>query len=216
MMESATDQAMSCREPAALQAAALEAFDRANAADPNCETVDGVARPKELLYGRRMSDWLERLYPEATPALRLAVRCQHIERWQVPRKTYPEGRVGYLTWRRDLKALHAKRAGEILEGLGFDGATIQRVCGLVNKENLRQDPDAQALEDVACLVFLAHYFADFAAGHDDDKVVEILRKTWRKMSETGREAALALPLGPTEARLVAQALGHDLTPVNST
>ena len=118
MMESATDQAMSCREPAALQAAALEAFDRANAADPNCETVDGVARPKELLYGRRMSDWLERLYPEATPALRLAVRCQHIERWQVPRKTYPEGRVGYLTWRRDLKALHAKRAGEILEDEG--------------------------------------------------------------------------------------------------
>ena len=206
MMDSAIEQAMACRDTAALQAAALEAFDRANAADPNREAVDGVAAPKELVYGQRMSDWLERLYPEASLALRLAVRCQHIERWRVPRKSYPEGRIGYLTWRRDLKALHAERAGEILERLGFDAATVERVRALVNKENLRQDPEAQALEDVACLVFLAHYFADFAVGHDDDKVVDILRKTWRKMSETGREAALALPLGPTEAALVALAL----------
>ena len=208
MMDLATKAPNDALPEMASLSEALAAFDWANAADPNKEPVDGVPTPKELVYGQRMSDWQERLYPDASLALKLAARCQHLERWRTPRRSYPEGRVGYLTWRRDLKRFHAERAGEILGPLGFDGETIGRVQSLVNKENLKQDPEAQALEDIACLVFLAHYFADFAAGHRDDKVVDILRKTWRKMSETGHAAALALPLGPREAALVAEALGE--------
>lgn len=187
-------------------AAALAAFDRANAADPQREETAEGAQPKALLYGRRMSVCLARLYPEASPELRLAARAQHIERWRIPRDSYPAGRVGYLTWRRDLKAYHAQRAAEILGPLGFEEAGIARVGALLRKERLKQDPESQALEDVACLVFLEHEFAAFAEGHGDDKVVDILRKTWRKMSDVGHRAALALPLEGRAGRLVAQAL----------
>jgi len=187
---------------------ALEAFDRANAADPHFELVDGHEVPKELIYGRRMSEWLERLYPDASEALRLAARCQHIERWVTPRETYSAGRIGYLTWRRDLKRYHADRAGEILSGLGYSDNVVARVRALVRKERLKQDEDAQILEDVVCVVFLAHYLADFAMKHPSDKVVEILRKTWAKMSPAGREAALALPLDDGLKALLGLALAQ--------
>lgn len=187
-------------------AAAFAAFDRANAADPNLEDSAEGPQPKELLYGRRMSSFLAELYPEASMELQLATRAQHLERWRIPRKSYPEGRVGYLTWRRDLKAFHAERAAEILRDLGFDEALIARVGALLRKERLKQDPESQALEDVACLVFLTHHFAAFAEGHDDDKLVDILRKTWRKMSDRGRQAALALPLDGKSLQLVETAL----------
>lgn len=187
---------------------ALEAFDRANAADPHLELVDGQDVPKELIYGRRMSEWLERLYPGASEALRLAARCQHIERWVRPRETYSEGRVGYLTWRRDLKRYHADRAGEILSGLGYSDSVVARVQALVRKERLGQDEEAQILEDVVCVVFLAHYLADFAEKHRSDKVVEILRKTWAKMSPAGRDAARALPLAGEKKALLALALSN--------
>lgn len=186
--------------------AALDAFDRANAGDPNLEWVDGERAPKELVYARRMSAWLERLCPQASDALRLAARCQHIERWALPRGRYPDGRVGYLTWRRDLKRYHAERAGQILSGLGYSEVEIARVQALVRKERLKRDREAQALEDVVCVVFLAHYLADFAARHDTGKVVEILRKTWAKMSPLGRAAALALPLDGAGKELLALAL----------
>lgn len=189
--------------------AALAAFDEANAADPNQETVEGREAPKELAYARRMSDWLERLYPEASEALRLAARCQHIERWTSPRADYPEGRVGYLTWRRDLKNFHARRAGEILSELDFSEAAIARVQSLVRKERIKTDAEAQALEDVICLVFLAHYFPDFAKRHTGDKVTDILRKTWRKMSPVGHSAALDLPFDPASRRLVEGALAEE-------
>lgn len=189
--------------------AGLEAFDRANAADPNLEIVDGQEVPKELIYGRRMSEWLARLCPEASEALTLAARCQHLERWVTPRSRYPEGRAGYLAWRRDLKRYHAERAGEILEEIGYPDDVIARVQALVRKERLKRDPEAQVLEDVVCVVFLAHYLADFAAKHEPDKVVEILRKTWAKMSPLGRRAALALPLGGTLAAFLAAALADD-------
>ncbi|MDJ0935072.1 MAG: DUF4202 domain-containing protein [Kiloniellales bacterium] len=187
-------------------AAAFAAFDRANAADPNLEEGAEGPEPKELLYGRRMSAFLTELHPEASAELRLAARAQHLERWRIPRKSYPEGRVGYLTWRRDLKAFHADRAAEILRDLGFEEAFIARVGALLRKERLKQDPDSQALEDVACLVFLAHHFAAFSEGHDEAKLVDILRKTWRKMSERGQQAALALPLDGRSLRLVETAL----------
>jgi hypothetical protein len=185
---------------------ALDAFDRANAADPNLESVDGRDLPKELIYGQRMSAWLMRLCPEASEALCLAARSQHIERWVTPRGSYPEGRIGYLTWRRDLKSYHAERAGEILSELGYADTVIARVQALVRKERLKQDEDAQVLEDVACVVFLAHYLADFAEKHQTDKVVGILHKTWAKMSPLGRRAVPALPLESALKELLAAAL----------
>ena len=189
-------------------AAAFAAFDRANAADPHLEDSEDGPQAKELLYGRRMSACLAEVYPEASVELQLAARAQHLERWRTPRNSYPEGRVGYLTWRRDLKAFHAERAAEILRDLGFDETVIARVGALLRKERLKQDPESQALEDVACLVFLTHHFAAFAEGHDESKLVDILRKTWRKMSERGRQAALALPLEGRPLQLVQAALAE--------
>ena len=190
-------------------AAAFAAFDEANGRDPNLETVDGREEAKELLYGRRMTTWLDRLCPEASIALKLAARCQHLERWTIPRKRYPEGRVGYLTWRRDLKLFHAERARDILRPLAFSEEAIERVGQLLRKERLKTDPEVQALEDVVCIVFLVHYLTDFAGRHSRTKVVEILRKTWSKMSPEGQAAALALDLEEETAALVHQALSAD-------
>ena len=186
--------------------AATAAFAAANAEDPNSDEAPDGPKPRELLYGQRMSEWLGRLHPDASEVLRLAARCQHIERWRRPRQDYPQGRVGYLTWRRDAKSFHAERAAEILRGLDYPEEIIARVQALVKKERLKTDPEAQALEDVICLVFLAHYFEAFAARHADAKVVDIVRKTWRKMSDHGRKAALALPLSAKSARLIEEAL----------
>jgi hypothetical protein len=187
-------------------AAALAAIDAANAEDPNGETVAGKRVPKELAYARRMTAWLDRLAPDASEALRLAVRAQHIRRWTVPRDGYPMDRQGYHRWRTALARFHAETAGALLEQAGYDAATVERVGSLIRKERLRTDPEAQALEDVACLVFLESYLADFAGKHDEAKVVDILRKTWRKMSRRGQDAALALDLGPGGRRLLDRAL----------
>ena len=186
---------------------AVARFDRANAEDPNVEAVDGASRPKELLYAQRMSGALERFDPEASEVVRLAVRCQHIRRWTLPRASYPEGRGGYLRWRTDLGRFHAETAGEILREVGYGDATVGRVQALLRKERLKADPEVQLLEDVVCLVFLSHYLASFAAQHEQEKVVGVLRRTWRKMSERGRAAALDLDLAPELRALVARAVG---------
>ena len=186
---------------------AVERFDRANAEDPNVETADGASHPKELLYAQRMSDALERFAPDASDVVRLAVRCQHIRRWTVPRDSYPEGRDGYRRWRTDLGRFHAETAGDILREVGYDDQTTGRVQVLLRKERLKADPEVQLLEDVVCLVFLGHYLASFAAQHEDEKVVGILQKTWRKMSERGRVAALGLDLAPDLRALVTRSIG---------
>ena len=188
---------------------AIAGIDAANAGDPNRVHIDGVEAAGEVVYARRMSQVLDRLYPQASEALRLAARAQHIRRWTSPRAGYPEGRIGYLKWRTDLKHFHAAAVGEILAACGYGGDEIGRVQSLVRKERIKQDPEAQALEDVICVVFLEDYFADFAPKHDEDKVVDILRKTWAKMSPVGHEAALALALPPEAGRLVARALAGD-------
>ena len=185
---------------------AIARIDAANSEDPNTETLDGVVLPKELAYGRRMSTWLDRLYPEASEALRIAARSQHIRRWSIARSSYPMDRTGYLRWRTELKNYHAETTGSILVGVGYDEAFIGSVKSLLRKEGLRENAETQALEDVACLVFLENYFADFAAQHDDDKVVDIVRKTWGKMSERGHEAALGLDLPEKARELVGRAL----------
>ncbi|HUN52002.1 MAG TPA: DUF4202 domain-containing protein [Candidatus Sulfotelmatobacter sp.] len=186
--------------------AAVARIDAANGEDPNREMIGGVEQPKELAYGERMSAWLERLAPDASEALRLAARAQHIRRWRIPRGDFPMDRAGYHRWRTTLYRFHADTAGALLAEVGYDAATIARVQALIRKEKLQSDPEMQMLEDVICLVFLENYLAGFSAKHDAAKVVEIVRKTWRKMSPRGQQAALALPLPPAARGLVERAL----------
>lgn len=175
---------------------AIAGIDAANGQDPNTIAVDGAAVPAERIYGERMSAMLARVYPDASELLQLAVRAQHIRRWEIPRDTYPMDRPGYLRWRKELGRKHAEWAGEILSASGYRADEIARVGTLLRKENLRRDPETQALEDVASLVFLAHYADDFAAKHAPEKVVAILVKTLGKMSDHGRAAAATLDLSP--------------------
>jgi hypothetical protein len=181
---------------------AFALFDAANSEDPRQE--DG--QPVELLYARRMTDWLARLYPHPSEPLRLAVRAQHIRRWMIPRGRYPMTRTGYLQWRTELGRFHAQTAGKILSEVRYDPATVQRVGALLRKEKLKAHPDAQALEDVSCMVFLEHELTGFAAKHDEEKVVRILRRTWNKMSPVGHAAAMTIQLSPVAKALIDKAL----------
>ena len=191
-------------------ARAIGQFDATNREDPHRATFDGREYPAELLYAMRMTEWLGRLEPEASEPLRLAVRCQHLRRWAIPRDRYPRTRAGYHQWRTTLARFHADSAGEVLRSAGYDEPTVDRVQSLVRKEGLKSDPETQTLEDVACLVFLENDFVDFARRHEPEKVVNILRKTWRKMSDRGRKAALALVGGlpPEERALVERAVAE--------
>jgi hypothetical protein len=182
---------------------ACEAIDRANAADPRRE--EGM--PREIAHARRRVEWVRSLAPSASEELLLASRAQHLARWTVPRETYPAGRAGYLRWREDLKKLHAAKAAEILEQAGYGPDPVAKVRTLLLRKNLAEDPEGQTLEDAVCLVFLEREFADFAAKTDGAKTVDILRKTWEKMSPAARERAKGLPYGPAESALLAKALG---------
>ena len=183
---------------------AFARIDAENAQDPRRDEGE----PNELLYGRRMSAWLARLAPDAGEALQLAARAQHLARWRIPRAQFPDGRAGYKRWRTECARMHAARAGEILAAAGYDRATIVRVGELLVKARLADDPEVQALEDTACLVFLEHHLADFARKHERDKLIDIIQKTWKKMSPRGRAAALELaPRIPAElGALLAEAL----------
>jgi hypothetical protein len=185
---------------------ALRRFDDANTRDPNVEIADGVARPRELLYARRLSDWVLQLCPDASEALRLAARCQHICRWEIPRNSYPMTRAGYLQWRATLKKFHAQTAGEILRELGYTEDVIDRVQDLNLKKNFPNDSDGRVLEDALCLVFLQYQLADLAAKTAEDKTINALQKSWQKMTEAARAEALKLNLGPREKALLEGAL----------
>lgn len=183
-------------------ARARACIDAAHAADPK-RAPDG--RPAELVYADRMEAWVLRLVPDAPPLLRLAARCQHLERFLVPRSTFPDGRAGYLQWRKSLYGQQAGRAREILLGAGFSAAEAEEAATWVSKTGLKTNPGTQALEDAACLVFLENEIEAFAAqhaGYPRDKFIDILRKTWRKMSPRGQELARSLDLPPAIAELL--------------
>jgi tRNAThr (cytosine32-N3)-methyltransferase len=187
-------------------ARARELIDAAHSADPK-RAADG--RPAELVYADRMEAWVERAAPAVSPLLRLAARCQHLERWSVPRATFSEGRAGYLTWRKSLYGKQAARAHELLVAAGVAAAEAEEVATWVSKTGLKTNPGTQALEDAACLVFLENEIEAFAAQHADyprEKFVDILKKTWRKMSPRGQELARGLTLPPAIAALVRDAL----------
>ena len=185
---------------------ALQAFDLANSKDPNTEIVEGKNTPKEWIYGRRMSKVLNKFDSQASIALQLAARCQHICRWESPRSNYEMNRVGYLKWRSDLKKFHAQKASEILTKLGFDETIIERVAFLLQKKQLKRDQETQILEDVICLVFLEYYYEAFRQKHDDKKVIDIIQKTWKKMSEKGHQAALKITYSDKSLSLIQKAL----------
>lgn len=191
---------------AARFAAAIRRFDEENSCDPNREIVNGTAQPRELIYAQWLTDWVLKLCPGAGEALRLAARCQHLCRWQIPRVAYPMTRPGYLQWRSELKKFHARRSGEILRDLGYDRATIRRVQDLNLKNDFPDDPEGRVLEDALCLVFLERQFADLAAKSDDEKMINALQKSWRKMTPTAHAEALKLNYGPRERSLVERAL----------
>ena len=184
-------------------------FDAANSEDPNQEESAGRSWPKELLYAQRMSACLEKFMPNACEALRLAARCQHIRRWEIPRQDYPEGRRGYLAWRSRLYDFHAQKASEILQKVGYEEELIERVSFLLRKRSLKHDSDSQALEDLICLVFLKYYLVDFAKKHPTQKIHNILSKTWRKMSSQGQKASLKFELPKESQDLLQELLAKD-------
>ncbi|OGS91769.1 MAG: hypothetical protein A2Z95_00250 [Gallionellales bacterium GWA2_60_18] len=174
--------------------AAIAAFDQANAKDPNRETDDGNEYPKELLYAQRMTAMLERYAPEASEALKLAVRAQHIQRWKIPRSDYSMDKPGYMLWRTTLYKFHAETAGNLMKEAGYGDDMIARVKNIVSKKELKTDPETQLMEDVADLVFIEHYMLAFAGQHpdyDEAKWLQIIKKTWQKMSPRAHEFALA-------------------------
>jgi hypothetical protein len=181
---------------------ALRRFDEENSRDPNLEN----SQPRELLYSQRLTDWVLRLCPDASEALRLAARCQHLRRWKIPRHSYPMTRAGYLKWRADLKKFHAQKAGEILRAVGYDEDAVRRVQDLNLKKNFPADAEARILEDALCLVFLEFQLTGLAAKTDDDKTINALQKSWSKMTEAARAEALKLNYGAREKTLLQRAL----------
>ncbi len=185
---------------------AIAKIDAANSQDPHRLEVNDQKRPLEIVHAERRTAWIRRLVgDEASEALLLAARAQHIRRWEIPRETYPRDRVGYLQWRQELKQFHAEKTAEILQDVGYDAAMIERVRDLILKKRLKLDPEVQALEDALCLVFLEEQFSEFAQ-KEADKIVDIVRKTWRKMSPQGQQFALSLPLAAEDRAIIERAL----------
>ena len=188
-------------------AEALRLFDAANSEDPTRETDDhGQLIAKELLYAQRMTACLTQVAPDAPEVVQLAARAQHIRRWAIPRADFPMTRPGYHQWRNTLKQYHAELAGQLLTQAGYEPELIARVQQLLQKQRLKDDPEVQLLEDVICLVFLQYYLLPFAAQHPEEKVIEIVQKTWPKMTERGHALALQLPLPAESLALISKAL----------
>jgi hypothetical protein len=186
---------------------ACRLFDEANARDPHTVGDANARRPRELVYSEWLSNWVTRLSPNASEALRLAARCQHLCRWEIPRDSYPMTRAGYLKWRAELKKFHAQKSGEILREAGYDDVMVHRVQELNLKANFPNDSEVRVLEDALCLVFLEHQFAELAAKTDDEKMMNALQKSWNKMTPSAHAEALKLNYGPRERALLEKALG---------
>jgi len=185
-------------------------IDALNSQDPHMEISDGARVPKELLYSQRMTAMLQEFCPEASENLKIAVRAQHIQRFTHPREKYPMDRKGYLQWRTELKKFHGEKAAGIMRSNGYNDEDIKKVDDLINKRQLKSDPEAQTLEDVVCLVFLQYYFDNFINKHveDENKIIDIVQKTWKKMSDKGHDYALSLNHSQKALSIVNKALGQ--------
>ena len=186
----------------------IQNIDRENSQDPNLEIFEGNPYPKELLYAQRMTEWLAKIAPDASEELQLAARSQHICRWSIPRNSYEMNKKGYLLWRTRLKTFHAKKTADIMLQSGYGEEQIKRVQSLILKEKIKLDKESQILEDVVCLVFLENYFQGFSQKHSSQKIIEIIKKTWRKMSNKAHLEALKLQLKPDAQDLISQAIDN--------
>ena len=181
-------------------------IDAILAQDPNQVVIEGQQRPMATIHAEKRTGWVEKLTDgTASDALQIAARAQHIRRWEIPRDTYPRNRTGYLKWRTDLKHFHATQTAEIMRETGYDEVTVDRVKTLITKKRLKQDKEVQTLEDALCLVFLETQFSDFAQ-KEADKIVNILQKTWKKMSSQGQKLALTLSMSDADRAILEEAL----------
>jgi hypothetical protein len=185
---------------------AIRRFDELNSRDPNQEPDGERMAPRELINSQRVCAWVMRLDAAASEELRLAARCQHLCRWEIPRETYPATRAGYHQWKNELKRFHAARSAEVMRGVGYPEDIIGKVSDLNLKRNFPADPQVRTLEDALCLVFLEHQFGELAAKLDDEKTVNALKKSWEKMTDAARAHALALQYSAREMELVQRAL----------
>ncbi len=183
-------------------------IDRINSQDPNQEEVSRKTVARELVYSKRMLARLLSIEPDASELLKIAVYGQHINRWKIPRQSYPEGRKGYLAWRRALAEHHAQLTSKLMIECGYSEQEAAQVRQVIKKENLKSDFSAQTLEDVACLVFLEYYLAPMQKKHCPEKIVGVIRKTWHKMSHSGREHALQLRYTEDQNELIQKALAQ--------
>ncbi|MCF0068916.1 DUF4202 domain-containing protein [Dyadobacter sp. CY261] len=188
---------------------AFELFDAYNKRSPERIVWEGVEYPVEYFYAIKLHEWVRKLDPETDESLLLASRCQHIGRWEIARKSYPDGRVGYLKWRSDLSKYHAGIAVAILSEVGYDEDTITRVKQIVLKQRLKTDPAVQTMENALCLVFLQYQYDDLIAKTTEEKMIDILRKTWAKMSAPGQDMALSLNYSDKGRDLILKALKED-------
>tara|TARA_R110002033_G_scaffold168662_1_gene208623 strand:+ start:12228 stop:12809 length:582 start_codon:yes stop_codon:yes gene_type:complete len=185
---------------------AIAFIDQKNSEDPNTVIFEDTEFPKELLYSQRMTTKLLDIEANASEELQIAVRAQHICRWSIKRKSYSMDKIGYFQWRNDLKKMHSELTSEILNKVGYSDEFINRTSFLINKKLIKKDTETQTLEDVACLVFLQYYLEDFIAKHTDEKIIDILQKTWGKMSTKGQELALKTNLSSNSLNLLTKAL----------
>lgn len=173
--------------------------------DPTVIEVNGERRTLASHHAQRRTYWVNKLVENPSEELLIAARAQHLRRWEVPRDSYPNGRIGYLKWRSDLKKFHAEKTAHLMHEMGYDNTAIERVKKIISKQGIKQDDDVQAIEDALCLVFLETQFTDVAA-QESDKIVSILQKTWQKMSPMGHQFALQLPMSDADRAIVQQAL----------
>ncbi len=185
---------------------ALSLFDAYNKRDPNTLDVDGVTTPLEYFYALELHSWIQRLDPDADEALLLASRSQHIGRWEIARQSYPDGRAGYLRWRSDLGKFHANKASEMMREAGYEDDMIEKVVSIIQKRKLKTDPQVQTMENALCLVFLEFQYEDLLNKQPEEKMISILRKTWGKMSDPGKEQALSLHYSKKGLSLIRKAL----------
>lgn len=185
---------------------AIQLFDEANSNDPHTETFEGKEYPKELLYAMRMTQKLNEFEPNAPIEVQLAVRCQHICRWEISRDSYEMNRSGYLSWRRDLAKFHANKASGILKKVGYNDTMIDKVTFLLQKKQLKRNEGTQLLENVICLVFLENYFENFSEKYSEEKLIDIVQKTWTKMSSKGHDYAMRLNYSDKSKYLISKAI----------
>ncbi len=181
-------------------------IDQANHQDPNQEMLNGQSVAKEWLYSERMTTWLHELEPDAPETTRIAARAQHICRWMIPRDDFPRTRAGYLQWRTQLYSFHAEKTAQIMRQTGYQENDIEQVKRIIRKRGLKKESQSQVIEDIACLVFLESYFADFATEYDEAKIISIVQKTWKKMSPRAQQRALEMELPESATALIQKAL----------